>query len=130
MAVALLAAVAAGCGGGELDVDGRPRLASGDPAPPGALSIARAIQVGPARPLLVRGYLKAPADDVMRLCSGFDGDGYCPEPSLEVRGLDVTRVAGLEEGCCALGSWSRHELALRGVVSRGVFYVSLAQPAR
>ena len=106
-AAALLVVFAAGCGG-DVDMDGRPRLANGDPAPPGSLSIARAIQIGPARPLLVRGYLTAPVDDVMRLCAGFDEDGYCPEPSLEVRGLDVTRVAGLEDGCCALGSWSRH----------------------
>jgi hypothetical protein len=118
-AATLLATVAAGCGGGD---DG-PRLLNGDPALRAGMSVAQATRVRHSRPILVHGYVEAPRDDVMRLCAGFD-EG-CVEPSIEVRGLDTERVAGLEEGCCSLGSWSERELVIRAVVVDGALYVDL-----
>jgi hypothetical protein len=85
-------------------------------------SIAEALSRAPVGSVRVRGYLDSPADDRMRLCTRLV-EGACTGPSLVVVGLDVERVEGLKYGCCTIGYWSPHELALSGMVTGGVLFV-------
>ena len=86
------------------------------------LSIAEARVPAKAHHVLVRGYLSAPHDDRQRLCTKLE-EWSCVGPSLVVVGLDVERVAGLEQGCCSIGRWSPHQVAISGTVADGVLYV-------
>ena len=122
-AAAVTLVALAGCGGD----DGRLARLNGEQESRPTLSIAEARARAPGKPILVRGYLIDPADDRMRLCAGLD-EGACTEPSLLVVGLDLERVEGLEHGCCAIGYWSPHELAVPGTVAHDVLYVPA--PAR
>ena len=94
VAVALAAALA-GCGGG--DADGSDRVTTTPPAGsavgPG-LSVTQARASTVAGPMLVRGSLIVDTD-ATRLCEAL-AESYppqCGEPSLEVRGLDLSEFA-------------------------------------
>jgi hypothetical protein len=102
---------------------------SGSPPPPRSLSVVEAMRNPPARPAFVRGYVIVHVDDRDRLCRRLDGSADCGSaPSMILEGLGARSVSGMKNGCCAMGSWSTHPLAILGKVAGGVFHVAPDAP--
>jgi hypothetical protein len=114
-AVLTVAALLAGCGGGE------------SPASPDEiLTVQEALESERDGPLRVRGTLIADARGA-RLCSAIleSHPPQCGEPSLGVRGLDLVGVSNMEQ---AKGvGWTAREVTLAGEVEDGVLTVTTAR---
>lgn len=87
------------------------------------ISVTQARAAGVERPLLVSGYVVAEGGRV-RLCEAL-AESFPPQcggPSLEVRGLDVASVPGLEASDGV--RWTARPHRLLGVVRDGILTVS------
>jgi hypothetical protein len=110
---ALAVVLLAGCGSEEVE----PRPAT----PTDALTVAEALE-REGEEVVVRGYVLRDRDGT-RLCSALaeSHPPQCGRPSLEVEGLpeddgELAEAQGV--------AWSERQLALRGVVTRGVLRVA------
>ena len=138
-AAALVLSVAACGGGGNEDGVPAPQPptapapdsppSSGAPIPGGGLSIDEALASTLTGPLMVKGYIVAPAGEPVRFCSALL-ESYPPQcggPSLVVEGIDLSTVEGLTETSdpsLAQVQWSDAEVSLLGAVEDGTLTLS------
>lgn len=127
-ALALALAACSGGGGGGDDTTASsfapPTTVRDDPG--NALTVGQALGVGPSE-VHVRGFLVAEEGAPVRLCIGLDTPPQCIGPFLEVHGLDLTKVEGLESSPGGPGPplrFTSKEVVLVGVPQSGVLTVS------
>lgn len=119
--LALLLAACAGKADGSETTGVGPGVASG--MGPG-ISVAEALAFRGEGPVLVSGWLWRQGEGDVRLCSALTDavPPRCEEPSLSVRGLDLSTRGGLrkEQGT----TWSQQQAQVLGDVKGGVLTVA------
>jgi hypothetical protein len=129
LAVALLVAGLAACGGSENASPPSPTTPAGSSGGSDEiLTIEEALASAPAEPVTVRGYLVATKDASVQLCSAL-AESYPPQcggASLVLDGLDLATVQGLTtptEPDYAHTSWTESPISVHGTLSNGVLTV-------
>lgn len=129
----VLALASAACGGSEessrSDDAAGASPSAGAPIPGGGLTIAEALASKLDGPLMVKGFLVAPDEQPIQLCSALL-ESYPPQcggDSLVVEGLDLATVDGLtktDDPSLAQVTWSDSEISVLGSVEDGTLAVS------
>jgi hypothetical protein len=124
--------LAAACGGDGDDDGAGPTTtaAAGDgngaTDPSKALTVGQALGIGPSE-VKVRGFLFAEDGGRVLLCNSLVGTpAQCGGPFLEVQGLDMATVPGVQpvEGASPPARFTPEELVLTGVVQVGLMTVT------
>jgi len=88
------------------------------------LSISEAMKADAKGPLLVNGWLLAASANEVRLCESLTPPEppRCGQPSLAVRGLNLSKVESLKRDSGS--AWSQQPVRLLGTLKNGVMKIS------
>ena len=134
LALTVGALVVAACGGSDDETTPGTKAepsasvpSAGAPIPGGGLSVQEAIDSTLEGPLMVKGFVVADGSGSVQLCTTLAESfpPQCGDPSLEIEGLDLATVEGLQRDEADSGrAWTDTEVSVLGDLEDGAIVVS------